>query len=759
MQKQKNELNIIEFLERWTKIAGLIAAIVSAILFVSRSFIESVVLIIVGWALTLVWLIGIARKRSTKPKIKQRAYFGISILTIATVILTWYGIRQEAKKYIFPENSVSLPNAEYPGLAVYVDSWSSNSDAQILTNPIDRTVVVQQIDQTWLGKPINLSGDFAVLRLYIKGKGIEDQIQISNSIPVKLISYSPTTTPTDIFIPPQGGTGGADAWFFLLDLPKQIQTDSEQVFEATLNYDVQKLRQDLAAQDNLSEWPSEITKITLGTDVQPSPPDVFTLAPNEQILFSVALMFNTPGVYEFNPGIEYLYKGKKSTAWVEPSIKIEVPGSYYKWQQMGEQQDKIVVRLVEHCQFEEGTNYKCESMNADGDSSATQTADGSAMKFLVDHKTINGTDEYLVTRNIPDIDFFPSELTVWSPDHEAFALLGEEGAYLYNLADINSAVLLEHPQIDIARFSHDGNFLATGGRDGTIKLWDIQKGKLLYELEPHLLQVSALAFSPDDTFIASASQDTTLHVSRVPDGKLIYDLIANIESDPMLGSQVERIGFSPDHQIFFTQDSIGITSMWDARDGKPLPSAGNWLYDETGSRNISYLEFSPDSKYIATRNGGSGRNLELWNVQSGSLVFETPEALTATTWAAFSNDGVRLAADYGLGDEYMVVVYEIPSGKELIQLNLPSLGVQDGSRFAFSPDGSLVAFMDMDGTLLVLNGNDYSQVYSLETGFMADRLTFSKDGQTLILDGKFKQETRNMSDGSLIRVIDVSEAR
>lgn len=522
---KKQNFDIVEFLERWGKIAGLIATIVSAILFVSHSFVQSIVLVIVGWALILSWLISITRNHSTKQQFKHRAYLGILILTIVVVGWVTYGIQEEAKKYVFPENAGTLPNAEYAGLSVYVDSWSSNGDWKILTHSIDHTANIQQIDQTWIGESVNLVGDIAVLRLYVKGQSDEDQIQIDNKIPVKLISYSPVITPIDVYLPMQGGQGSAEAYFFLLNFPQQKSATSEQFYEATLNPDIQKLSQELT-KDNNKEWPSEIQRAISETNKQVPLPDIFTLNPSERILFSVALVFNTPGIYEIEPGIEYLYKGKKSIAWVKPSIKIQVPAGYYKWQELGNKQDKVIVRLAENCQFEEKTGYKCENTLAAGnDVSPTPKSQpgivGSKI-FSTEQKDSNGVTEFIITQNVFDTDFLPQSPIIWSSTQQMFAVLNKEGAYLFDFANMNSAKLFPHLEPERAMFSHNGEFLLTGARDGTIKMWRTSDGILLHDLESHLLRVSAIAISDDDSLIATASEDTTLHISRVSDGKLLY---------------------------------------------------------------------------------------------------------------------------------------------------------------------------------------------------------------------------------------------
>jgi len=59
-------------------------------------------------------------------------------------------------------------------------------------------------------------------------------------------------------------------------------------------------------------------------------------------------------------------------------------------------------------------------------------------------------------------------------------------------------------------FSPDGRTLATGGRDGTVSLWEVATGALRRRFHGHTAAVGRLAFSADGRTLASASSDTTV---------------------------------------------------------------------------------------------------------------------------------------------------------------------------------------------------------------------------------------------------------
>jgi WD40 repeat protein len=61
-------------------------------------------------------------------------------------------------------------------------------------------------------------------------------------------------------------------------------------------------------------------------------------------------------------------------------------------------------------------------------------------------------------------------------------------------------------------FSPEGRTLASGGFDGTVKLWDVGSGRQRTALRGHKDQVSALAFAPDGKVLASGSHDGTVRV-------------------------------------------------------------------------------------------------------------------------------------------------------------------------------------------------------------------------------------------------------
>ncbi|XWS33545.1 hypothetical protein CRYUN_Cryun22dG0092200 [Craigia yunnanensis] len=69
--------------------------------------------------------------------------------------------------------------------------------------------------------------------------------------------------------------------------------------------------------------------------------------------------------------------------------------------------------------------------------------------------------------------------------------------------------------------------LASASFDSTVKLWDVELGKLLHSLNGHRDPVYSVAFSPNGEYLASGSLDKSMHIWSLKEGKIVKTYTGN----------------------------------------------------------------------------------------------------------------------------------------------------------------------------------------------------------------------------------------
>jgi WD40 repeat protein len=186
-------------------------------------------------------------------------------------------------------------------------------------------------------------------------------------------------------------------------------------------------------------------------------------------------------------------------------------------------------------------------------------------------------------------------------------------------------------------FAPDGQLLASGSDDKTIKLWEVASGWELRTLSGHTNEVHAVAFAPNGQLLASGSRDNTIKLWEVASGRELCTLSGHTD-------WVHAVAFAPDGRLLASGSDDKTIKLWEVATGWELFT---FTLGRRSSKHIfsispgSTITFSPDGRVVS---GSYNNAIRLWEVASGRELRTLSGHTHAVHAVAFAPDGRLLAS-------------------------------------------------------------------------------------------------------------------
>ncbi len=161
----------------------------------------------------------------------------------------------------------------------------------------------------------------------------------------------------------------------------------------------------------------------------------------------------------------------------------------------------------------------------------------------------------------------------YSPDGKLF-VIGSNGGALHfwdSATGIEQkSFVVENSRLFSIAFSPDGKLLAsadihikTSGQGDTpaeydnpvVKLWDVEIGQIVREIQSSQQTILAIAFSPNGKLLVSGSENGSVQISEVSTGKQVGLLHFN-------NQVIWDVAFSPDGKLIATASRDGAVRLW-----------------------------------------------------------------------------------------------------------------------------------------------------------------------------------------------------
>lgn len=308
----------------------------------------------------------------------------------------------------------------------------------------------------------------------------------------------------------------------------------------------------------------------------------------------------------------------------------------------------------------------------------------------------------------------------------------------YQTGEITQTIKGFDSIITSAEVTGDGQQLIAVTNDNKLRIWDIQSGRQLEELELGFVDPQAdIALSDDGRYFALGNLNNLIRILSTETG----EFIRTIETE-----NTKSMTFLPNSTILATAQTKKNLEFWEVSTER--------LLETVTTADTQIITISENGDYVVTLN--DGKFLTLQNIRTGAILLDDVQLhLTGINDADISiTDNLMATA----GDDGMVKLWDL---ENLEQQALIWVHQNPVHKVVFSPDNNLLAAMGTEGVYVY----DYRPISNIREEYIfslpipsANGLYFSLDGSLLFGHVADTIHVWSMDDGREVTTFAVPDA-